>query len=60
MTLFTFKAYDNEYTAKAVIALDVMEDATRQLLWTAKEYKSGAWTARSNNTFEWVEYNFFD
>lgn len=60
MTLFTFKAYGNEYTAKAAIALDVMEDANRQLIWSAKEYKQGAWAARSNNTFVWVEGNFFD
>ena len=60
MQSFTFKAYDNEYTAQAAVALDIMEDANRQLLWSSKEYKQGTWYARSNNTFVWVEGNFFD
>tara|TARA_R110000868_G_scaffold145472_1_gene365682 strand:- start:383 stop:565 length:183 start_codon:yes stop_codon:yes gene_type:complete len=60
MTLFTFTAYNDIFTATAVKGLDVMEQANKKLLWSNKAYKQGAWFERGNAAYEWVEGNFFD
>lgn len=60
MTKFIFKAYDNSVTLEGPTAIKVMEEANRQLLWNNPKYKQGTWYDISDNTFVWVEGNFFD
>ncbi len=61
MQIFTFKAYDQTFNAKAEKGLDVMEKANKELLWSNPKSKDGAWFPCTKvNSYTWVEGNFFD
>tara|TARA_Y100000015_G_C2349510_1_gene69896 strand:- start:150 stop:335 length:186 start_codon:yes stop_codon:yes gene_type:complete len=61
MQIFTFKAYDKTFKAKAEKGLDVMEKANKELLWSNPKAKEGAWFPNIKlNSYTWVEGNFFD